>query len=86
MVAEEHESNFELTKDSQPIPMGELRGVCCKDFGEFGSGYNGTALYIGPYYNGDLTVLKILYMLLDCIETIIYFTWRQINHWKYPGQ
>ena len=47
MTAEEHKSDYELTKDTPyPTLTGELWGVCCEDMGENWSCYNGTTLYL----------------------------------------
>ena len=46
MTTVEHKWDFKLTKDTPYLTfMGNLWGVCCDDFGEDWSLYNGTTLY-----------------------------------------
>ena len=43
MTGAKHESDFKITKDTPYLTlMGELWGVCCEDFAENLSRYNGT--------------------------------------------
>ena len=53
MTGAKHKSDSEIEKNTPYLTvMGELWGVCCEDFAENWSHYNGTILYY-PYHYSD---------------------------------
>ena len=80
MTAAPHKSYFELTKDTPYLALtGEVWGVCCEDFGETWSYYNGTAPYQAFIMSSVVASRKLVFSY-DGIG-IVEVTWNRHGTW-----